>query len=511
MSVIDLAPRKASRKLSDDAVQAAELEELDDQERPGEDRAGQQADHHDLHDQVGVHEHADRRELAVGAAADLHAFGAWPGRAASAGGGGVRGRGAGRRGRRRAAAGAEAAGAVWAKAGALAISAEGAEEGDEGGFVCCRASVASSCLVLERVGQNGPSAHRSSAPTPYRLVRLGGAPSWQPNFSASRTPSAASVSRDCGTPFIVQCKTDALRRRMEAPSSIAARQRFTAMSDLRTAPLTAPKQRQGQPPASLRTLPAHGPILTALIASRLSTGLNSCMRWRAMLAPRAYLRYLRAAGERLASRAAVSYGERNSSDRRRSLQGPASFGRCRQRFVDDAKGGAWGRIRTTDTRIFNPLLYQLSYPGAPSRREGRLNARRRSCPARRTPQLVRRLVLVPLHVVLRVPGDGVAPASQRCRSTSAQRLRAERAVVRLAPACRRSGTGGHAQTPPHETSRRRARRRPRCRTRAPTFGEQGRERRAGGRGDSGAARRLEPPAPVGGGLALQGADKRSAA
>jgi hypothetical protein len=27
------------------------------------------------------------------------------------------------------------------------------------------------------------------------------------------------------------------------------------------------------------------------------------------------------------------------------------------------KGGAWGRIRTTDTRIFNPLLYQLSYPG----------------------------------------------------------------------------------------------------------------------------------------------------
>ena len=31
---------------------------------------------------------------------------------------------------------------------------------------------------------------------------------------------------------------------------------------------------------------------------------------------------------------------------------------------DEGKGnGAWGRIRTTDTRIFNPLLYQLSYPG----------------------------------------------------------------------------------------------------------------------------------------------------
>src|SRR5262249_55034046 len=26
--------------------------------------------------------------------------------------------------------------------------------------------------------------------------------------------------------------------------------------------------------------------------------------------------------------------------------------------------GAWGRNRTSDTRIFNPLLYQLSYPGA---------------------------------------------------------------------------------------------------------------------------------------------------
>jgi hypothetical protein len=31
-----------------------------------------------------------------------------------------------------------------------------------------------------------------------------------------------------------------------------------------------------------------------------------------------------------------------------------------------AKGGAWGRNRTSDTRIFSPLLYQLSYPGVPS-------------------------------------------------------------------------------------------------------------------------------------------------
>ena len=37
-------------------------------------------------------------------------------------------------------------------------------------------------------------------------------------------------------------------------------------------------------------------------------------------------------------------------------------------FMIDGSDGAWGRIRTTDTRIFNPLLYQLSYPGKPSAR-----------------------------------------------------------------------------------------------------------------------------------------------
>ena len=31
------------------------------------------------------------------------------------------------------------------------------------------------------------------------------------------------------------------------------------------------------------------------------------------------------------------------------------------------KGGARGRIRTTDTRIFSPLLYQLSYLGEATR------------------------------------------------------------------------------------------------------------------------------------------------
>ncbi len=34
-----------------------------------------------------------------------------------------------------------------------------------------------------------------------------------------------------------------------------------------------------------------------------------------------------------------------------------------ERGKESGRSGAWGRIRTTDTRIFNPLLYQLSYPG----------------------------------------------------------------------------------------------------------------------------------------------------
>jgi hypothetical protein len=31
--------------------------------------------------------------------------------------------------------------------------------------------------------------------------------------------------------------------------------------------------------------------------------------------------------------------------------------------IEGRKNGAQGRNRTTDTRIFNPLLYQLSYLG----------------------------------------------------------------------------------------------------------------------------------------------------
>ena len=34
----------------------------------------------------------------------------------------------------------------------------------------------------------------------------------------------------------------------------------------------------------------------------------------------------------------------------------------------ETKDGAQGRNRTNDTRIFNPLLYQLSYPALKERR-----------------------------------------------------------------------------------------------------------------------------------------------
>jgi hypothetical protein len=47
------------------------------------------------------------------------------------------------------------------------------------------------------------------------------------------------------------------------------------------------------------------------------------------------------------------------------------------------KGGAWGRIRTTDTRIFNPLLYQLSYPGLGPVRAGAASIKEPPCEVQR--------------------------------------------------------------------------------------------------------------------------------
>jgi hypothetical protein len=43
--------------------------------------------------------------------------------------------------------------------------------------------------------------------------------------------------------------------------------------------------------------------------------------------------------------------------------GNPSKGRSKKRNKIKWKSGARDRNRTSDTRIFNPLLYQLSYPG----------------------------------------------------------------------------------------------------------------------------------------------------
>jgi hypothetical protein len=41
---------------------------------------------------------------------------------------------------------------------------------------------------------------------------------------------------------------------------------------------------------------------------------------------------------------------------------------CGSALTGYERNGASGRIRTADTRIFNPLLYQLSYRGLPAKR-----------------------------------------------------------------------------------------------------------------------------------------------
>ena len=78
--------------------------------------------------------------------------------------------------------------------------------------------------------------------------------------------------------------------------------------------------------------------------------------------------------------------------------------------------GARGRIRTTDTRIFNPLLYQLSYPGQAALAglkgfTGRLEARLWRSGAR----LARPLWLAVILIMYGRDGQGVAivePAHQ---------------------------------------------------------------------------------------------------
>ena len=104
------------------------------------------------------------------------------------------------------------------------------------------------------------------------------------------------------------------------------------------------------------------------------------------------------------------------------------------------RSGAWGRIRTTDTRIFNPLLYQLSYPGreiwSAVYRRPRLACpeAKNDCRAGRSTGFVglprRRSDLIIVIVIVAGGGDGVATNQPALQIDVRAPSRAERPVVR---------------------------------------------------------------------------------
>ena len=103
--------------------------------------------------------------------------------------------------------------------------------------------------------------------------------------------------------------------------------------------------------------------------------------------------------------------------------------------------GAWGRIRTTDTRIFNPLLYQLSYPGEASAR-GRAVYRRAvpGCPAVRSV-----FVRVSCRDVVYAFWDDIAPGEPALQIDIGASLGAERLVFRVGGLATTGRAGRHDQ------------------------------------------------------------------
>ena len=103
------------------------------------------------------------------------------------------------------------------------------------------------------------------------------------------------------------------------------------------------------------------------------------------------------------------------------------------------RGGAWRRIRTTDTRIFNPLLYQLSYPGPDASSSPQQGSRRGSgvyrragsgCPEAFNPPMRLRLPLG-LHRERgshRIPKTSAADPHPRNASNRRAGIPAQRAV-----------------------------------------------------------------------------------
>src|SRR5579871_4612851 len=118
-------------------------------------------------------------------------------------------------------------------------------------------------------------------------------------------------------------------------------------------------------------------------------------------------------------------------------------------------GGAWGRIRTTDTRIFNPLLYQLSYPGGRRRRQS-ISGEIVGAPSiGEAPSPVQRAAARPLVFLARRrfvlvvggrAGDAVAPLEPAIEVHVGAALGAEGPIVQrrwLAA----DGTGAHRRYP----------------------------------------------------------------
>ena len=101
-------------------------------------------------------------------------------------------------------------------------------------------------------------------------------------------------------------------------------------------------------------------------------------------------------------------------------------------FPDRSQGsGAWGRIRTTDTRIFNPLLYQLSYPGALRRAgAGSIGERMQGVQRPRTISLSV-LAVVLRQVIRRLARKHIGSAQPALQIHVRTPLRTERLIVRM--------------------------------------------------------------------------------
>ena len=154
MSAIELGAAEALEELVGDPVQRVELEDLQDEDRPGEQRGQRQTHHHHLHQRLGVDEHFPGAEVAGVRAAD-------PG-----GRGLIRGSGGSVRRRRRSWRGRRSSrGGVLRKGRRRRHQRERADECENwSGSFRVKHRFASSCLVLLALGPEGIVARGACPP-----------------------------------------------------------------------------------------------------------------------------------------------------------------------------------------------------------------------------------------------------------------------------------------------------------------------------------------------------------